>query len=237
MSAVSYIGSPVRNWVSRLTNAVALSAFATVDLRAEPGPRMVSLVQLATIAERDFQGRAGWGELGSHLQALKPLGVDTLALRARRRQIDMVLGRSDRHLSMQSLNAYFQGVELWYRAFHDLLPRLKVDDREAAAVASLGERAGETAGPVLSRLLTALIEAGGGGTAVTVHPVAQAGNFAQAFAKTDLTSLPAVGIANRNWLWDIGTGRLIEAAGTNDFGIGPPISAKDLGIALAATDG
>lgn len=242
MAVQAIRAQPVTSWANRLTNSLALQGYATVDLRSQPGPQMVSPQQLVAAARKGFEGLSGgWAQLPDHIQALRPLGVDTIAMRAQRRNLLMVLGRAEPTISLDSVREYFRGVELWFRATRDLLPKLKVNDQEKAGIAAIsnlvGGMIGPQAAPIASKALTALIEASDGGSAITIHPVTKGAAFAQTWAAEDLTSLPSGGIGNRNWLWEVDVGRITYSDEPNDFGIGPPITAADLAAAIAATSG
>ncbi len=233
---------PVSNWLTRLAHALALHGYATVDLRTQPGPQTITAEQLVVGAQRGFEGLpGGWAQLATHIQSLRPLGVDSVAMRAERRNLLVVLGRADSGLSLQAAREYFAGIEIWLRTTSRLLPQLKANAQEKQAIASLSGLAGGPLGaaavPIVARALTALIEASGGGSAVTLHPVVQGSAFAQQWADVDLTSLPSGGIGNRNWLWEIDANRITFSADPNDFGVGPPIAVNDLAAAIAATTG
>ncbi len=242
MAVQSIQARPVTSWVTRLAEAVVLKGFETVDLRSQPGPKMVSPQQLVEGAQRGFQGLpGGWAQLPNHIQALKPLGVDTLAMRAERRKLLMVLGRSESTISIESVREYFHGVELWLQTTRDLLPKLEANDQEKAGIAAIsnlvGGPIGPAAAPIVSKALTALIEASDGGSTVTIHPILEGAAFATQWAAEDFTSLPFGSIGNRNWLWELNAGRLTYSDEPNDYGEGPPISAADLAAGIAATSG
>lgn len=242
MAVHSIQARPVQNWVTRLANAVALLGYSTVDLRSQPGPQMVTPEQLVAGAQSGFNGLpGGWAQLPGHIQGLVPLDVDSIALRAERRILHLVLGRSGSPISIEAAEEYFKAVEFWYRTTMDLLPRLRANEQEKSAVQSVstlvGGSIGPGVGPIVAKALTALIEASNGGTAVTIHPVTNGSEFAQQWSRTNLTSLPHGGIGNRNWLWETDAGRITESDESDDFGIGPPMSIADLGTAIQGTSG
>lgn len=234
---------PVLNWPVRLRNALALDGYATLDLRAQPGPQMISPAHLLQVVERGYQGLPlGWQAVINHLQALKPLDVDTVAIKAQRRNILMVIGRgSSTSLSLEGVGEYFAGIEIWLETFSELLPRLKANDEEKKAVTAVAGAVGSAWGPVAAQaattLLTAFVEASGGGSAVTIHPVLDSPAFASSFSARDFTSLSTGSLGNRNWLWETGAGRITESAEPNDFGVSPPLSAAELARMLTATAG
>ncbi|MDP1818619.1 MAG: hypothetical protein Q8K58_01840 [Acidimicrobiales bacterium] len=234
---------PVEHWVERLKNAVALERYATVDLRNQPGPEMVTPEHLIEYVTAGFQGvPPAWSDAIGHLQALQPLGIETVAMKAERRGIRVVIGRVEPGgLDITDPISYSRGLEIWLGELAEMLPKVKANDSEKRTIATLSNGAGYLGGPVVadaaSKLLIALIEASSGGTAVTIHPIYEDAAYAKVWSETDLTSLPSGGIANRNWLWELTPGRITEAAEPNDFGVGAPFSASRLTDMITATTG
>jgi hypothetical protein len=220
---MTVLATPVQNWAVRMMNSLAVRGYPTLDLRQEPGPQMVPIGQLVAFASSTFEGGAHtWNAIGDHLQALKPMGADTIALLTHRDKIDIYVGRAESEISLSGAHEYFTGMEFWLRRLTELLPEVQVSDKDKAAIAKLsGTLAGAlvpAAGAVLSKVLMALYEASGPGSCVTIHPVTGGdGAFATDWANADLTSVPYEGIGNRNWLWNIQTTTVTPAKTKDDI--------------------
>lgn len=107
-----------------------------------------------------------------------------------------------------------------------LLPDVEASAQQKAAIATLATAATSAlvpaAGEAVTKILNALIDASGPGSCVTVHPVHNSEGLTAEWAETDLTSDPFSGIGNRNWMWDVQTGRVTPASDRHDNGFRTP---------------
>lgn len=207
---MTVLGRPISDWTARLINALAVSGYPTVNLRSEPGPQAVSVQQLIAVASTAFEGGAlPWTNVGDHLQALVPLGAETVSLQTHRRKIDIYVGRTEPGFNIQTALEYMTGMEFWLRRLAELLPKVSISGQQKAAIETLSTAAAGVipgADVALRKLLTAIAEAEGPGSCVTIHAYSQVSDaFRQEWSETDFTSEPFRGIGNRHWLWEIDT--------------------------------
>ena len=166
---------PVSNWSVRLLNTLAVRGYPTVDVRAQMGPRMVSVDQVVAAAQSAFRGGSPqWSLVTGHIQALKPMGVSTLSLLGFDQKIDMYLGRAGA-TSIADIKEYMTGLELWLRRLAELLPKVTATAEQRRAIdavsTKLGTVAGPPAGATLKMILTTIADAQGKGSCVTIHPI------------------------------------------------------------------
>jgi hypothetical protein len=233
---------PVSNWSVRLLNTLAVRGYPTVDVRAQMGPRMVSVDQVVAAAQSAFRGGSPqWSLVTGHIQALKPMGVSTLSLLGFDQKIDMYLGRAG-VTSIADVKEYMTGLELWLRRLAELLPKVTATAEQRRAIdavsTKLGTVAGPPAGATLKMILTTIADAQGKGSCVTIHPIYKGDGLATQWKGTDLTSEPFSGIGNRNWLWQLDKMRVTPDDGSSDnkFHV-PMLSTEDFVAAMRSVTG
>ncbi len=219
--AVTTNSIAVGNWRVRLANALAIHGYATVDLRNIDRAPFVPLGAALDQAEQQYTTvqDPSWQAIGRHLLTLKVLGAETVALRARKERLLIVVQRlsPDGRLEIDEAVAYHSVLQQWADTLSDYLPVRKLTESESQRVEQakdwVGRNSGVAAlGSMAGRLVSIIAKSSGQGCCITVHPIAGAPSpsFVDSWVKTDLTREKFVNakIQCANYLWNVSNGRL-----------------------------
>ena len=205
-------------YIDHFVHAAEYSGYVVLSA-SEAGPSPMEQALSAARSKLTVLGQdANWQAIHQHVGALAHAGISVVGFAkagiwAHEQGFHVLVLRSVSKVDLADEQAFVASFGRWLDKLKDLLPKFQLSDQARSTASALAQAAGLT-DPVLAAGLTAVLtfaQGGGQVKSLAVLPVLSAApTFREHWQTTDLVSEPWTGPWVIEWLWDLGTGEVVE---------------------------
>ncbi|WP_139230852.1 hypothetical protein [Microbacterium sp. cf046] len=208
-----------------MANALAVTGFATVDLRTVKTTPFVPLDIALNAARTTYNALSvpAWDLIATHLMSLKTLGVSTVAVRSDNTTLRIVLCRPspDGNLDISEAVSFLHTIDQWSGRFSQLLPQFQLSaEREKlfeAASSWVGRYTGQDSVKwAASKLMYMFARAAGAGSCIVMNPVGSASqDYLSRWQEADLQKEHVItgSMHTASYLWVVNGDRVVPGNG------------------------